>query len=275
MKPVRTVFFVSDRTGITAEILGRTLLTQFRDVEFHKHTLSFVDTAEKARATLKEINDTARGEGRRPLVISTLIEDKVREIIFTADALCIDLFAGFIQKLESELGMESSHALGLTHGIGDELAYQKRIDAINYALAHDDGATTRNYEHADVILIGVSRTGKTPTSLYLAMQYGIHAANYPLTPDDFGDTRLPAPLVPYRDKLYGLTINAERLSRIRNERKPGSRYASMENCLEEIESATAIMNSAGLHILDTSTKSVEEIAISILHDTGLMERIQR
>lgn len=275
MKPVRTVFFVSDRTGITAEILGRTLLTQFRDVEFHKHTLSFVDTAEKARATLKEINDTARGEGQRPLVISTLIEDKVREIIFTADALCIDLFAGFIQKLESELGMESSHALGLTHGIGDELAYQKRIDAINYALAHDDGVTTRNYEHADVILIGVSRTGKTPTSLYLAMQYGIHAANYPLTPDDFGDTRLPAPLVPYRDKLYGLTINAERLSRIRNERKPGSRYASMENCREEIESATAIMNSAGLHILDTSTKSVEEIAISILHDTGLMERIQR
>ncbi len=275
MKPVRTVFFVSDRTGITAEILGRTLLTQFRDVEFHKHTLSFVDTAEKARATLKEINDTARGEGQRPLVISTLIEDKVREIIFTADALCIDLFSGFIQKLESELGMESSHALGLTHGIGDELAYQKRIDAINYALAHDDGVTTRNYEHADVILIGVSRTGKTPTSLYLAMQYGIHAANYPLTPDDFGDTRLPAPLVPYRDKLYGLTINAERLSRIRNERKPGSRYASMENCREEIESATAIMNSAGLHILDTSTKSVEEIAISILHDTGLMERIQR
>jgi len=275
VKPTRTVFFVSDRTGITAEILGRTLLTQFRDVEFHKHTLSFVDTAEKARATLKEINDTARGEGQRPLVISTLIEDKVREIIFTADALCIDLFAGFIQKLESELGMESSHALGLTHGIGDELAYQKRIDAINYALAHDDGVTTRNYEHADVILIGVSRTGKTPTSLYLAMQYGIHAANYPLTPDDFGDTRLPAPLVPYRDKLYGLTINAERLSRIRNERKPGSRYASMENCREEIESATAIMNSAGLHILDTSTKSVEEIAISILHDTGLMERIQR
>ncbi len=275
MKPARTVFFVSDRTGITAEILGRTLLTQFRDVEFHKHTLSFVDTVEKAQATLKEINQTTRKEGQRPIVISTLIEDKVREIILTADALCIDLFAGFIQKLETELGMESSHALGLTHGIGDELAYQKRIDAINYALAHDDGAMTRNYEHADVILVGVSRTGKTPTSLYLAMQYGIHAANYPLTPDDFGDTRLPTPLMPYRDKLYGLTINAERLSRIRNERKPGSSYASLENCLGEIESANAIMKTADLHILDTSTKSVEEIAISILHDTGLMERIQR
>ncbi len=275
MKPARTVFFVSDRTGITAEILGRTLLTQFRGVEFHKHTLPFVDTVEKARTALEEINQSTRNNGQRPLVISTLIEDKVREVIQTADALCIDLFAGFVQKLETELGMGSSHALGLTHGIGDELAYQKRIDAINYALSHDDGAMTRNYEHADVILVGVSRTGKTPTSLYLAMQYGIHAANYPLTPDDFGNTHLPNPLAPYRDKLYGLTINADRLSRIRNERKPGSSYASLENCRKEIESANAIMNNAGLHILDTSTKSVEEIAISILHDTGLMERVQR
>jgi regulator of PEP synthase PpsR (kinase-PPPase family) len=275
MKPQRTVFFVSDRTGITAEILGRTLLTQFPDVEFHRHTLPFVDTVEKARTTLKEINDIARKEGRRPIVISTLIEDDVRDVILNADALCIDLFAGFIRKLESELGMESSHALGLSHGIGDELAYQKRIDAINYALSHDDGLSTANYAIADVILVGVSRTGKTPTSLYLAMQYGIRVANYPLTPDDFGDTRLPEPLAPYRDKLYGLTINPERLARIRNERKPESRYASLENCRGEIDAANAIMGKVGLHILDTTTKSVEEIAISILHDTGLMERIQR
>ncbi len=275
MKPARTVFFVSDRTGITAEILGRTLLTQFRDVEFTRRTLPFVDTVEKAHAVLKEINATAHNEGQRPLVISTLIEDHVREVILTADALCIDLFAGFIQKLETEFGMGSSHALGLTHGMGDELAYRKRIDAINYALAHDDGATVTHYDLADVILVGVSRTGKTPTSLYLAMQYGIHAANYPLTPDDFGDTRLPPSLAPYRDKLYGLTINAERLSRIRNERKPGSSYAALDNCRKEIESANAIMKTAGLHILDTSTKSVEEIAISILHDTKLMERVRR
>lgn len=275
MKPQRTVFFVSDRTGITAEILGRTLLTQFRGVEFRKRTLPFVDTAEKAHAVLEEINDTARKEGQRPLVISTLIENKVREIIQAADALCIDLFAGFISNLETELGMGSSHALGLTHGMGDELAYRKRIDAINYALAHDDGATVTHYDLADVILVGVSRTGKTPTSLYLAMQYGIHAANYPLTPDDFGDTHLPKPLASYRDKLYGLTINADRLSRIRNERKPGSSYATLENCRKEIESANAIMKTAGLRVLDTSTKSVEEIAISVLHDTRLMERVQR
>jgi regulator of PEP synthase PpsR (kinase-PPPase family) len=275
MKSTRTVFFVSDRTGITAEILGRTLLTQFRDVEFHKHTLPFVDTVEKARTALKEINDRARRENPRPLIFSTLIDDKVREIIQTADGLCIDLFAGFIQRLETELGIESSRALGLSHGIGDELAYQKRIDAIHYALLHDDGLGAANYTAAEVILVGVSRTGKTPTSLYLAMQYGIHAANYPLTPDDFGSTRLPAPLAPFRDKLYGLTINPERLARIRNERKPGSSYASLENCRKELDAANAIMKTAGLRILDTSTKSVEEIAISILHDTGLMEQVRR
>lgn len=275
MKARRRVFFISDRTGITAEILGRTLLTQFRDVEFHKHTLPFVDTAEKARAALKEINDYAHRETPRPLIVSTLIDDKVREIIQTADALCIDLFAGFIQKLETELGMESSHALGLTHGIGDELAYQKRIDAIHYALLHDDGLSTGNYAAAEVILVGVSRTGKTPTSLYLAMQYGIHAANYPLTPDDFERRDLPKPLQPHRDRLYGLTIHPERLARIRNERKPGSSYASLENCRKELDAANAIMKTAGLRILDTSTKSVEEIAISILHDTGLMERVRR
>ncbi len=275
MKPQRTVFFVSDRTGITAEILGRTLLTQFPDVEFHKHTLPFVDTPERAQEAVKTINEAARLEDRRPIVLSTLINDDVREALHACDGLCLDLFAGFISHLEGELGMGSSHALGLSHGMGDELAYQKRIDAINYALAHDDGLITANYHLADVILIGVSRAGKTPTCLYLAMQYGVRAANYPLTPDDFERGDLPKPLQPHRERLYGLTINPERLARIRNERKPDSRYASLENCRKEIDAANAIMGKAGLHILDTTTKSVEEIAISILHDTGLMERVQR
>ena len=276
MKPQRTVFFVSDRTGITAEILGRTLLTQFPDVEFHKHTLPFVDTVEKARTTLKEINDIARKEGRRPIVISTLIEDDVRDVILNADALCIDLFAGFIRKLESELGMESSHALGLSHGIGDELAYQKRIDAINYALAHDDGATTTNYGIADVILVGVSRTGKTPTSLYLAMQYGIHVANYPLTP---GRLWRHAPARAAR------ALPRQTLRPHDQPRAPGAHPATSANRRAVMlrwktaggksSPPTRLWNKAGLHILDTTTKSVEEIAISILHDAGLMERVQR
>lgn len=271
-KPQRTIFFVSDRTGITAELLGKTLLTQFPGVEFHKRTLPFVDTVEKAENALVEINNTAQREGQRPIVFSTLIHEDVRASLASGNALFIDLFADFIRRLEAELTIESSRALGLSHGMGDELVYQKRMDALNYTLSHDDGMHTANYDRAEVILIGVSRTGKTPTCLYLAMQYGICAANYPLTPDDFTDHVLPKPLLPHRAKLYGLTIQAERLAKIRHERKPESRYASLENCQSEIRAAETLLRQAHVPVLDTTTMSVEEIAISILHGTGLIKR---
>ena len=274
MKIQRTVFFVSDRTGITAELLGKTLLTQFPGVEFHKHTMPFVDTVEKAGAVVVEINRAALQEGKPPIVFSTLIDDEVRTTVASANALFLDIFADFIGRLESELGLTSSHALGLSHGMGDELAYQKRMDAVNYTLSHDDGVNTANYDRAEVILTGVSRTGKTPTCLYLAMQYGIHAANYPLTPDDFSEQSLPKPLLPHRAKLFGLTIQAERLAKIRNERKPASRYASLENCRSEIRYAENLMLQAQLPVIDTTIMSVEEIAISILHTTGLIERVK-
>ena len=274
MKSQRTVFFVSDRTGITAEHVGKTLLTQFPDVNFRKRSLPFIDTVEKARAACMEINDTALQEGRRPIVLSTLINEDTRAEIATADALCLDLFAGFISRLESELGLESSHALGLSHGMGSEVAYQIRMDAVNYTVSHDDGVSTDTYDRADVILIGVSRTGKTPTCIYLGMQYGIFAANYPLTPDDFVDHALPKPLVPYRAKLYGLSIHPERLTKIRSERRPGSRYASLENCRFETRAGETLLRQEHISILDTTTKSVEEIAISILYGAGLSKRIE-
>ncbi len=273
-KTQRTVFFVSDRTGITAELLGKTLLTQFPGVEFHKRTMPFVDTVEKVQAAVTEINDCARQDGIHPIVFSTLIDEKLRTQISTAEALYLDLFADFISQMERELDQVSSHALGLSHGMGDELAYQKRMDAVNYTLLHDDGGNTANYERAEVILVGVSRTGKTPTCLYLAMQYGIYAANYPLTPDDFSGHVLPKSLLAHKAKLYGLTITAERLAKIRNERKPDSKYASLENCQSEIRAAENLLRQAHLPILDTTTMSVEEIAVSILYATGLIKRLK-
>lgn len=273
MKTQRTVYFVSDRTGITVELLGKTLLTQFSNVEFRKRTLPFVDTVDKAQAILAEIIDTARQDGQRPIVFSTLINEDVRATVAAADVLFLDLFADFINRLEGELGLVSSHTLGLSHGMGDELAYQKRMDAVNFTLLHDDGLHTANYDRAEVILVGVSRTGKTPTCLYLAMQHGIYAANYPLTPDDFSSNTLPKPLLSQRARLYGLTISPERLTRIRNERKPESRYASLENCQKEIRSAESLLRQANIPILDTTTMSVEEIATAILYGTGLIKRL--
>ncbi len=264
----RTVFFVSDRTGITAEMLGKTLLSQFPNVVFSKRTLPFVDTVEKAQAAVIEINHAAEKDRVRPLVISTLVDTEIRKIVYSASGLCFDLFSDFIKRLESELGIESSHALGLTHGIGNELIYEQRMAAVNYALANDDGMTTANYPQADVILIGVSRTGKTPTSLYLAMQYGVAAANYPITPDDMG-VNLPKPLAPYRQKLYGLTIKPDRLAKIRHERKPGSHYADLDNCRREVAATEELFAAQRIAYLDTTLMSVEEIAITVLRNMRL------
>jgi [pyruvate, water dikinase]-phosphate phosphotransferase / [pyruvate, water dikinase] kinase len=274
MKPRRTVFYLSDRTGITAEVLGKTLLTQFPDVEFRKRLIPFIDTPEKAREALQEINVLAEREIKRPIVISTLINDELRLIVEQANALCLDLFEGFIGKLEGELEMPSSHALGLTHGIGNAILYERRMAAVNYALAHDDGLAPTHYTEADVILIGVSRTGKTPTCLYLAMQYGVHAANYPLTSDDFETMAAPKPIASFRSKLFGLTIAAERLAQIRHERRPDSKYAALETCRSEIESANELFQHLRVPALDTTTMSVEEIAVTILHKTGIGARLQ-
>jgi regulator of PEP synthase PpsR (kinase-PPPase family) len=185
----------------------------------------------------------------------------------------LDLFQVFIAPLESELGVKSSHAAGRTHGIANSLEYFARMEAINFTQAHDDGATTRDLAKAQLILIGVSRCGKTPTALYLALQFGILTANFPLTPDDFVDKKLPASILPYRDKLFGLTIDPERLQQIREARRPKSKYASLENCRYEVHQAEVLMQREKVATLDTTARSIEEIATTILHRAGLQRHI--
>ena len=266
----RTVFFVSDRTGITAEMLGNSLLSQFEEFQFQRHTVPFVDSSEKIDAVIRQINDNAAAEDRAPIVFSSIVDEamsaRVRE---EAQALTLDLFQIFIAPLEVELNAKSSHAAGRSHGIANSHEYFARMDAINFSQSHDDGASTRDLAKAQVILVGVSRCGKTPTSLYLALQFGIRAANFPLTPDDFADRRLPASLLPHRDKLFGLTINPERLHRIREERRPGSNYAKLDNCRYEVRECANLLAMEGIPSLDTTAKSIEEIATTILHKAKL------
>jgi len=220
------------------------------------------------------VNDTAEREGRRPIVISSVVDEVMSEMIRReANALTLDLFQVFIQPLEAELGAKSSHTAGRSHGIANSHVYFARMEAINFTQAHDDGATTRELGKAQVILVGVSRCGKTPTSLYLALQFGIRAANFPLTPDDFSDRRLPASVMPFRDKLFGLTIQPERLREIREERRPGSKYAALDNCRYEVREAEALMVRENIPMLDTTTKSIEEIATTILHRAKLERHI--
>ncbi|MCV6638260.1 pyruvate, water dikinase regulatory protein [Candidatus Albibeggiatoa sp. nov. NOAA] len=257
----RIIFFISDGTGITAKTLGHSLLTQFEQIKFDTVTIPYIKTAEQAQEAVDKINQTAK-EGTRPIVFATLLDPAMRHIISTSNALFLDLFATFIQPLEYEFQTKSSHAIGKSHTVNT--AYNERIEAINFALLHDDGQSYQRYEDADVILVGVSRSGKTPTCLYLAMQFGVFAANYPLTDDDIQTQALPEMLLPYREKLFGLTIQPDRLQKIRQERSPNSRYSSLAQCQLEVQKVEALYRQFKLPFINTTVTSVEEIATSIL-----------
>jgi regulator of PEP synthase PpsR (kinase-PPPase family) len=262
--PGRTAFFISDGTGITAETFGSSLLSQFEDVKLRYVRLSFIDNEQKAADALNRINQQGRIDGRRPIVFSTLVNTRISDIVQTAHALYLNLIATFVEPLEKELGVGSSHGIGRFHRITSPDKYRERIEAINFALAHDDGQQHAELDKADVILVGVSRCGKTPTSLYLAIQHGIKAANYPLIPEDFERWRLPEVLYRFKDKLFGLTITPERLHEVRSERRPGSIYASMASCRTEVAQAESMMRREGIGMLSSTTKSIEEIAATVL-----------
>jgi [pyruvate, water dikinase]-phosphate phosphotransferase / [pyruvate, water dikinase] kinase len=269
----RTVFFVSDGTGITAEALGHSLLTQFDGIDFQQIVEPFVDSVAKAEECVARIAGAKTATGARPIVFCTLVNDDIRTVLRGADALVLDFFEGFLNPLEAELGTRSTHTVGRSHGVANNKEYLDRIEAINFALAHDDGLGNQELGKADVILVGVSRSGKTPTCLYMALQLGIKAANYPLTPDDFDRGALPGAVEPHLKKLYGLTIAPERLAEIRNERRPDSRYARLENCRYEVDQAEKLMRRYGVAWLNSTTRSIEEIATKIMQDVRLERRV--
>jgi hypothetical protein len=264
----RSVFFVSDGTGITAETFGHAVLAQF-DLRFREIRLPFIDSPDKAYEAMQRINQTAEQDGKRPLVFSTLVNADTATVIKRSNAMIHDLIDRFVEPLEQELGVKSTHTIGRSHNIANSEEYKRRIEAINFSLAHDDGQSNKSLHEADVILIGVSRCGKTPTSLYLAMTYGLKIANYPLIPDDFERNCLPSVLPQHKSKLFGLSIAPERLSEVRHERRPGSKYAAPEQCRYEVNEAEALMRREGIRWLSTTTKSIEEIATTVLQEVKI------
>jgi regulator of PEP synthase PpsR (kinase-PPPase family) len=266
---MRTVFFISDGTGITAETVGHSLLSQFEGIAYRQERIPFIDTMDKTRECRRRIDAAKVRDGVRPVVITTLVDPVISAVIREAEALHLDFIATFISPLEAELGIKSSRAIGRGHSGATSKDYATRIDAINFTMAHDDGVSNEDLDKSDVILIGVSRCGKTPTSLYLALQFGIKAANYPLIPEDFERNQLPGALTKNRQKLFGLTIGAERLAQIRQERRPDSKYASRDNCRWEIEQAEKLMRREGVRWLSTTTKSIEEIAATLMESIKL------
>ncbi len=272
MASPRPVFFVSDGTGITAETLGNTLLTQFDGLEFDKASLPFVNTAERAQSTVDYINFVGDQSGQRPLVFSTTVNDEARAILRGVKGLFMDMFDLFINEMEKELQVRSTHAQGRAHGMSNQRQYNDRMEAISYAMEHDDGASTRDLSRADLILIAPSRCGKTPTSMYLALQYGLFSTNFPLTEDDLQEMRLPASLKGLESRCFGLTSDPERLSQVRAERRPGSRYATLEQCSYELRQAEQLYRRFGVPYLNSATMSVEEIAATVMQQKQLRKR---
>jgi len=261
---LRTIFFVSDGTGLTAESYGTSLLAQFPGLEFVTVTLAFVDTQEKAAQACKKINETHSLTSLQPVVFSTLVGETAQKIIEQSDACVIDLFHTFLGPLERCFKMESAHSQGNSRTVLSDKSYRLRLDAIDYALSHDDGLRPDQYDQADVILVGVSRCGKTPTSLYLAMNFSLKVSNYPLVDEDLQAEKLSDYLLKYKDKLIGLTIKPVPLSRIRRERRPDSDYASLDVCQREIKIANALFVQAALPVIDSTEMSIEEIASQIV-----------
>ncbi|RTR06382.1 posphoenolpyruvate synthetase regulatory kinase/phosphorylase PpsR [Halomonas nitroreducens] len=271
----RTAFFISDGTGITAESLGRSLLAQFENVEIRMLTKPYIDSIDKARGLVQIIEGAAVKDGEQPIIIDTIVDQDVRDVIRDAPGFKVDIFSTFLKPLEQELATHSSYSVGRTHAIGRDDVYMDRIHSVHFALDNDDGARTHQYDKADIILVGVSRCGKTPSSLYLALQFGIRAANYPLTEDDQdedGNLKLPKALEPHRHKLFGLTIDPRRLAAIRHERRPNSRYSSIDQCVQEVQQAEALYRRMHIPFIDTTRFSVEEISTRMIAETGINRR---
>lgn len=267
------VYILSDGTGITAQHLAHSLMSQFEQIDFETTTLPYIDTIEKAQATVDKINTSFQKDGKPPIIFATLVNQQIRDLINQSKGHVFDLFHAFLSPLEKVLNTKCSYTIGRSHGLTNVESYQKRIDAVHYALDHDDGIKLKGYSHADLIIIGVSRCGKTPTSLYLAMQFGLKVANYPLTEDDDSFHELPKALHPYQHKLFGITISAERLHAIRHERRPNSHYASLRQCQKEISNVEQMFDMKLIPYINSTYHSIEEMATRILAQKGFERNV--
>jgi [pyruvate, water dikinase]-phosphate phosphotransferase / [pyruvate, water dikinase] kinase len=265
---MRPVFYVSDGTGITAETIGHSVLAQFQGIDYRAHRIPFVDSMEKAVHTADIISRKQKAAGQKALVFTSLVDNEANAVIAGTGALLLDVLTPFAHPLERELGVTRKPRVGGAHALLDYKDYEDRINAMHFSLTHDDGKDF-DYNEADLILVGVSRSGKTPTCLYMAIHYGVKAANYPLTPDDLDGEGLPKALLPHRKKLFGLSIDPARLHQIRQERKPNSRYATLEQCKKEVAAAEALYKTVHLPHLSTTHTSIEEIASKILAQLGI------
>ncbi|MEW5250688.1 posphoenolpyruvate synthetase regulatory kinase/phosphorylase PpsR [Microbulbifer sp. 2201CG32-9] len=268
----RSVFFISDGTGLTVEAIGHSLLAQFHGEKVEQVTLPYIDSTDKVQRALERIERCAAESGLRPVMITSIVSDHIRQQLHCSSALMLDVFESYLTPLAKLFGRDPAQMVNVSHGIADDRRYSERIEAVHFAMDNDDGRRVREFEQADVILLGVSRCGKTPTCLYMALQFGLRAANYPITEEDMDSTALPRVLRPFHDKLFGLTIDPRRLMQIRQERRANSRYASLEQCEFEVRQVEQMLRRAQIPFLNATQLSVEELATRLMSQAGIERR---
>lgn len=265
------VFFLSDSTGISAETMGNALLIQFPNLRFERTLIPFISSVDEARAVVARLNEALDTSPRTPLVFTTAASDEVRLELRRTRCPLIDFFDLHMQQVEAILDTPGERLAARLHGVGDIKRYNSRMQAIEYTIEHDDGQSVRSLDKAEVILVAPSRCGKTPTAMYLALQHGLFVANYPIVEEDLEVTELPRPVRHLRERCFGLMTSPQRLSAVRQERRPGSQYASLEQCTFELRRTEAMFKRHRLPVVDSSTKSVEEISTMILQRLKTMK----
>ena len=264
MEKARHVFYLSDRTGKTAEAIGQSLLSQFGDYQFESKVYSFLDTIEKVKEAATIINQTSETNKEESIVFNTIVNSDHQKIIAETNSCVIDLFGEFISPLEQSLNTVSSYASGMAHEKFEFQEYNARIDAIDFTLSYDDGVRFSEYEKADIVLLGVSRSGKSPTCIYLAMNFSVKAANYPLSEEQLDSGKLPDSLINNLDKIVGLTISPKQLFEMRQKRRPGTEYSSFATCEKEIKQAKRLFEDYKIPFVESTSTSIEEISVQLL-----------
>jgi len=269
MWSAKDVYYISDSTGILATNLGQALICQFPEVNFSGEKFPFIRTVEDAKKTLAYI--LSRSGGRRPLIFSTIINSDVRKIFDSPEVEFFDAFGHFLDRLETCLETPALREPGFARHL-DNVHMAKRVEAIYFCLEHDDGRKVDEFDEADIILLGVSRAGKTPISVYLSTQMGLKSANFPLTSEYLTRYRIPDGIMQNRAKAVGLTTSAQLLNSVREKRYPGSNYAKLSTCIEEIHQAQRIFQKNKIPIISTAGKSIEEAATQVLRELSILKK---
>lgn len=260
----RSVFYVSDSTAMTAKGLGKSLLAQFDNIAFIEYLRPYIDTEPKVLQLVNELKHAQVLDGQAPIIFASMMDETLMAALSSQVSGVIDILKPFMQQLELMMAEKSSRAVGRAHNASNVDVYKKRIEAIDFTLATDDGLQINNYDHADIILLGISRSGKTPTALYLTLNFGLKVANFPFTADDLPRFTLNPAHERNRFKLIGLMISPARLQSIRRERRPESKYADHLQIMLELDALNELFFREKIPFIDTTTRSVEEIAASIM-----------